>query len=203
MSIYILDLDPIKAANSLTIQHASNYIKRLKFSFTLAHLPTSRKPTYFSRVIPEVKYSKQNYVWFSEFYTELCKIVNPDNIIVDKFKPEFLYQCKNINFKNEDLKLDINEYNLTNEEIVLKHRLKYIRNCYPLRRFKNGYPSWYLKKDNLIFKRYNTRLRRDFKIEYYNGKYRYYIADYFNQWIEIEDVPEEIDGFINTLLFKD
>ena len=200
MAIFILDINPRKAAQSLTIPHATNYIKRLKFSFALAHVSDAKKPSYFSREIPEVTYSKQNYVWFSEFYRELCKMINPENIRVDIFKDEYVFLCKNIKFQSDELLFNIQQPKVTNEEIINNNRLKYIEKRYNHRKFKYGFPEWYLHLDNDVFKKYNSNLKRNFKIEYENGRYQYYVADYFNQWIKVKDVPLEIDGFILTIL---
>lgn len=200
MVVFILDMDPIKAAQSLTIQLATNYIKRLKFSFALAHVHHAKKPPHFSRVIPEVTYSKQNYAWYSEFYRALCEMINPENIKVDIFRDEYVFMCKEIKFKGEKLLFDINQTNISNEEIINKNRIAFIEKRYTHNKFVHGYPSWYLKIDGNIYKKYNRTLKRDFRIEYRDGRYRYYIADYFNQWEEIQDVPLEIDGFIQTIL---
>lgn len=200
MTLFILDIDPVQAAQSLATQHVENYIKRLKFSFALAHNENSRKPTVFSPIVQELTYSVENYIWFSEFFTELRKLMKDDNIRVDDFKEEYLFNYIGVKFNGNKLLLSLEHENKSNEDIINLNRLQYIQKCIPYRRFIKGYPSWYIKLDNDIYKKYNTSLRRDFKIVYEDNRYRYYVADCFNQWVEVQDVPIEIDGFITTLL---
>ena len=35
------------------------------------------------------------------------------------------------------------------------------------------------------------------------GRLRYYVAEYFNQWREIKDVPLEMDDFIKHFIRKE
>ena len=202
MALYLLDKDPILAAQCLTVQHMELYVKRLRYSFCIAHIPKYKKPAPIFGMIAELKYSRENYVWFSEFYTELCRQIKTEKLIVPEFTEDFVFDTTGIKFKNNGLVLNLEEEKEDIDVVVNKNRIRYIKKKYPVQKFIGGYPSWYLKIDNNLFKKYDSRLKRDFKIVYDRNRYRYYIADYFNQWVEITDVPLEIDDFITTLLYK-
>ena len=102
MEIRILDADPVKAAHSLIRQHVAMTLKVLRYSFAACHNPYVRTK-YRSRYVPTLRYSVENYVWFSEFYEELSEICNSQAQPVKEFNESLLYDCSGIKFKHSSL----------------------------------------------------------------------------------------------------
>ena len=200
MVLFILDLDPIKSAQSLSSMQIMNYIVKLQCSFTVAHSPSFKKNKNANKVIQEVLYSKENYIWFSEFYTALNKLVKVDKSRIIEFKDEYVFDVNKIKFKNSGLIFDVERTDVSIDTLINQNRVMYIQKNLKAQDFPCGYPSWYIKLDGKVYEKYSPRLRRNFRVVYENNRYNYYFADYFNQWVQVPDVPIEIDDFINSLL---
>ena len=205
--IYILDINPTQAAKDLTKVHKGRYVKFLQATFICAH---SRGLQYLTKkirrcVIKGVYYSRENYLWFSEFYEAIMKQINY-KVDLEGFDTSFLYNTEGINFKGSGLKLPNGENMVDSEgieKLILKNRIEYIKRDYNTQDFIGGYPSWYMLEDKVILdvqdNHSNIRLKivADSK-----NNYRYYVARYFNKWEEITNFPKEMNYFIKYLIRK-
>ena len=204
--MYILDYDPIKAARGLIRTHIVRYIKILQCSFVKMHSGFSMLPKYYmKKYMKNLYYSKENYLWFSEFYTELKKLINFNPTYIDRFDESMVYDTDGLVFHHKGLNLPQISTNPENVDLVLYNRMIYIKKNYDKSNFVGGkYPEWYVNISTEVMQKYDRNSGKGLKITVDdNGYYRYWIANYFNKWIEIKDVPKEIKYFINVLLTKD
>ena len=197
--LYILDEDPVKAARSLIQIHIIRYIKNLQYTFVKAHNRNKFRKNN-DHIFKIVYYSKENYIWFSEFYKELKRIINYEPDCVPEFNESLLFDISNMSFKGTGLMFsEENDVSTT----ILKHRAKYIKKNYDKKLFLCSFPEWYVCLNEELFNRYDNKSGKGLKITINkDGSYNYFVSNYFNKWIELEKVPKEIDYFINYLLVQ-
>lgn len=200
MEILILDVDPVLAARSLTTQLMQNYIIALKCTFTVCHRPSLHK-RYANNFCCAVKYSSENYIWFSQFYETLTDIVKSKVEIAD-FDESYVFDVEGVAFKNNGLSL-YPDSKLSIQDQIDVSRATFIKRNYHNSKFPCGLPSWYILTDCKIYEKYDYKLCKSFKVMHEKGRLRYYVAEYFNQWREIKDVPLEMDDFIKHFIRKE
>lgn len=198
MEIIILDADPVQAARSLIQEHIVKYIKYLKYTFVQCHYPNKTK--YRKYFVESAKYSIENYIWFSEFYAEMNKLINSQSE-VEFFNESLVFDCGGVSFKKKGLSL-YPDSKRSLESYINASRLMYIKSHYISEIFPAGPPEWYVDKNCKIYEQYDGKQGKSFRIMNERNRLRYYIAEYFNQWVEIKDVPLEIDNFIRHLVYR-
>ena len=200
MEIRILDADPIKAAHSLIRQHVVTTLKVLRYSFAACHNPHLRTK-YRQRYAPILRYSVENYVWFSEFYEELSEICNSQAQPIKEFNESLLYDCSGIKFKHSGLNLfPDTEGTLT--DLINASRVAYLKKGYDTSLFPLGVPEWYRDLNKIIYEKYDSKLDKGFRVTQTRSKLKYYTAEYFNQWVEILNVPKEMEDLIKHLVYR-
>lgn len=200
MKIRILDADPIKAARSLVYSHIRNTIKVLRFTFTACHnqmMFFKYKRGYASIV----KYSVENYVWFSEFYEELMKLCKSDIKGIKEFNESYLYDCSDIKFKHTGLNLFPDEKG-SFTDLLAASRLAYIEKGYNIKQFPVGVPEWYIDTNEIVYEKYDAKTDKSFRVVKTPTHFRYFIAEYFNQWVEIVGISQEIEELIKHLIYR-
>jgi hypothetical protein len=200
MEIRILDADPIKAAHSLIRQHVIATLRVLRFSFAACHNPYLRTQ-YRHRYVPILKYSVENYVWFSEFYDELMEICDSKGNVIKEFDESLLYDCSGIKFKHSGLNLfPDSKQSLT--DVLAASRVAYLKKGYDTLLFPAGIPEWYVDLNKVIYEKYDSKLDKGFRVAQTKKGLKYYTAEYFNQWIEILNVPKEMEDLIKHLVYR-
>lgn len=117
------------------------------------------------------------------------------------FPPPYIF--KTINKKGEDLySIEPVNIRLKRDDVVNKYRVMYIKKCYEVTDFNNGYPGWYILQDTTVFEDYNIKTNKRVRIDYRNGEFLYFIAGASDNWQQIIDVPIEMDYVVSALLFR-
>ena len=200
---YILDNDPVRAANYLTMDDSLEAVKLLSYTYNV--LKGEEKPKY--ALLERNMKMHAVFDWFAKFYTELIQSYNLDeyekvpyelkpkgkinnNLL---FFPPLVYRTKKIQEVKFPPKII---------DVVSKYRCLYIKKRVQLSDFKDGYPSWYVLSNMTLFEEYNIMTNIRVKLDFTEGEFRYYIAGASDNWKEIRDVPLEMDHVISALIFR-
>ena len=82
------------------------------------------------------------------------------------------------------------------------YRVLYIKEGYSLSDFEGGFPAWYTFSTTTLYEEYNPKTNKRVKIDFKNGEFFYYLAGASDNWVEIVDVPLEMDSVVSALLFR-
>lgn len=200
MKIRILDADPEKAARSLITPHVSVAINALRYTFA-AIRNSQMYRHYYNRFIHEVKYSAENYVWFSEFYECLTNLRKTEVSTIKEFNESLLYDCSGVKFKRSGLNL-FPDSKLPLMDQITANRAEYVKKGFDIKLFPVGVPDWYIDLNKIIYEKYDSKLDKGFRITQSKKGLKYFTAEYFNQWIEIVNVPKEMEELIKHLVYR-
>ena len=204
--MYILDENPELAARYLIRTHALKYLKCIECTMLYVHR-INRSWQYRKIIDKNIYYSYSNYVWFSEFYLALRKLL-PDYKIQEGFHKGLLYNYPEVQTHGDGLRFLPEETPESTKKSIKLDPISHNKVCYLKKQYKKsaflcGYPDWYLNTtSNLIFEDYFTKGRKGLRLTYEDGTYHFYTADFFNQWKEIKNVPYDIGIFIDYFLFN-
>lgn len=148
------------------------------------------------------------FFWIVTFFKELEKLLQVEEVypipFYDcskdgeiSFPPPYSFKKGKEGFRIEPVKLK-----LKSGDVVNMYRVVYIKNCYEVMDFIDGYPSWYILSDTTIFEEYNIKTNKRIRIDCNRGEFLYFIAGASDNWQQIVDVPLEIDYVIAALLFR-
>lgn len=207
----ILDKDPIYAARFIV----KDDLKRCCMVMRGAFKDIVNGTRVHELLIDTIMDSKDNFLWFVEFYKELVKIRNvPElDIPMDKcpknrgnaptvFQP-FGYTWNKI--KGEEIRFFITPKpsNVKGKDPINNYRIQYLLQDYDATDFQdNVYPAWYLLKNTTILEQYNEKTNTRIRLDFRNGGFIYMIAGASDNWEVVPEVPREMDHFISALLFR-
>ena len=216
--MYILDKCPIKAARYLTRSHVNYYILVIQLTFIKYYKDQSARGKGLE-CLRFIKVSMENYVWLVEFYKELqelykkyisktnsyrkgCKGFQDEMLIIPDYLP------------NEGLHFPINKYfsdkylgcspTTTTDKIddyIDFNRANYIYKCYRDYDFILTRPYWY---SDYIEKEFFSELD-DVMLKMVldrEGNFRFFYNKLKSGYIEIYNVPEEINLFMRVLYYN-
>lgn len=210
--IPILDLDPERAAKSLTKKDLVASYNLLKEVFTeFKEGNRKHKPLYDT-----ISHSNSNGLWFRTFLKEMEKCLQ----VKEKFKLPFGGRLKEHKF-NEPIPhilqpFDVIEkdsegyYKLRYKRLSTKgmspinnYRLLYIMSRFDMSDFQDDiYPRWYVFHDTTLFEQYDERINKRVRVDFRDDKLMYFIAGASDNWKEIENVPDEMSYVISALIFR-
>ena len=148
------------------------------------------------------------FIWIVTFFKEIEKILDvQDKLVIPPFE---VSECKEFSFPppytfreyGQKYRIEPINIKLKTDDVVNKYRVLYIKNCYAVTDFIDGYPSWYMLSDTTIFEEYNPKINRRIRIDCNRGEYLYFIAGASDNWQQIVNVPIEIDYVVTSLLFR-
>ena len=152
------------------------------------------------------------FSWLVSFCIQIENILGIEERIqipfykIDKYEePDFPppYTFKTIHRKSGDLYgIEPVDIRLRKDDVVNKYRVMYIKKCYELTDFNDGYPGWYILQDTTIFEDYNVKTNKRIRIDCRNGEFLYFIAGASDNWQQVIDVPIEMDYIVSALLFR-
>lgn len=203
----ILDRNPILAANFLTIEDS----KRIYKGMLNAYDSLKRGDNKYPFIQDSLLHSRKNFIWFAQYFKELEKIndgINSYKIPYDKFPesydtsenlfyPPFVVVKRGKNYVTKELK-----YRIPNLDPINLYRVQYIKRGCQLEDFREGFPAWYLIDQGTIYERYNEKTNLRVRIDFVGGEFVYFVAGASDNWMQIVDVPLEIDFVVSALLFR-
>ena len=195
----ILDYNPIKAADFLTIENSEEAFKLMLKVYK--NLNTSEQ----QYIILE-KLINLNFDWFASFTLELCNLLEKEPIQIPYERAQYTEPQEPIFFpplKYYKGKVKPKYFNVPSRDPVDHHRIRYIGEAYELTDFRDGFPVWYMFSNTTIYERYSAKTNVRARIDYRDGVLNYYLAGASDNWKNIVGVPLEMDDIISSLIFRD
>ena len=198
---YILDSDPIRAANSLTLEDEVSIMKLVKETYE--KLGEKDQPNIaFEKML---RYSKSNFDWFALFAIELFRI-NEQKVEVPYNKVRItgemtdLFLFPPLTYSGGKAKADLPRGTEVNP--IVQYRILYISQAHEAQEFRDGFPAWYVFSDTTLYEHYSNTTGVRARIDFNNGEFHYYIAGASDNWKQIVGVPLEMDSIVSNLLFR-
>ncbi len=200
----ILDEDPVLATKYLSLADSSHFINVLIQTYN-----NLGEDNQVNIALEELMlHSKVNYEWFRSFTLALNQLENEGreiyipsediaNLRTDDTQLVFVPPLEYKYQKVSPIRIHAKDNN-----VITLNRVLYIREGYSKADFRKGYPSWYSLSEVTIFERYNPKTNKRVRIDFKNGEFKYYMAGASDCWIEIVDVPLEMDHVVSALLFR-
>ena len=153
---YILDRDPIKAANYLTIKDSTLALELLLRAYDSIEEGTNEYPILQYCIV----WSHANFEWFVLFTLELIRIVTGEE---GEFK--FPYEARQerkfdplsffppLEYKNK--RAIVRKFRKEFTNVVDAYRVLYLSHRYDLHDFRDGFPSWYTLGSLSVFEEYS------------------------------------------------
>lgn len=206
--IPILDEEPSFAAKFLTKKDLKNSYLLLKETFEEINKGNPfHIPLYYT-----ILASRFNFMWFVNFLREIEQILDEEELVIDFSKTPTnrgeeleVYQpfLSGYRSKTRSPYLYYNRSNVEDQTPINNYRKKYIGANYDLSEFQDDqYPGWYLLHDTTVFEQYNEKTNTRVRIEFRNGEFMYFVAGASDNWLQIDDVPREMDHVVSALLFR-
>jgi len=203
----ILDYDAVFAAQSLTKGDVKVVYRNLKDCFS--HLGENKYPILENSIL----YSVENFMWFSTFFKKVEEIyVGADEnfqINYDKVPEESKglmfqtpYYVREIANKDNMHSLAPYTFKLRTNDAVNMYRVLYIKRDLEIDEFYDGFPGWYIMKNTTVFEKYNEKTNVRVRIDFRDGEFYYYVCGASDAWLQIEDVPIEMDDVVSAILFR-
>lgn len=201
----VLDRDPVFAAEFLTKEDT-----KAAYSFLLLVFKAIEEGSLDEYVLVNKFLNKNEkaYKWLVTFFKELEKVLEVERRKIPLYdckvneEVDFPPPCRVSKKHKEKYGLKPIEIKLNKDDTINKHRVMYIKGCYELEDFYNGYPSWYELSDTTVFENYNVKTNRRIRIDCRKGEFLYFIAGASDNWQQIIEVPLEMDYVIAALLFR-
>lgn len=229
--IFILDEDPVRCAQYLTTEHIKKYMEYIVYSIinhrgteTLKNKVEVNK----KHRVDYMFYNQRTAYWFYSLYNEMQEIykkrfgkyykvtehfkdtwindmsgvTGPMEIKDKAHKSARLLDYKYIHKKYEDI---FSCYKSTLNKavgVISKYRVMYMILGYMNSEFPSGAPAWYSNMKTTIWKSFNKMTRLYYRIDTnIEGKYSYYYSVDDKNWIEIQNIPMELRGLIDGIIF--
>lgn len=201
----VLDYDATFAAQSLCKEDMRACYNFLKLIFQAIENNTLNEYVIMNDFLSD---NSKAFFWIVTFFKEIEKLLQVEEAYSVPFydfkdskklsfpPPYSFKKCK------EGCKIVPIELNLKSDDVVNKYRVMYIKNCYEVTDFIDGYPSWYVLSDTTIFEEYNVKTNKRIRIDCNKGEFLYFIAGASDNWQQIVDVPLEMDYVVASLLFR-
>lgn len=229
--IFILDNDATYCAHSLITEHIKKYIEYIVYSMIMFRgteavinkSGASEKPR-----VDYMFYNQRTAYWFYTLYKEMQEIYKNRfgryYKVSEYFRDSWLFDMNRIkgpmNVKHKAHKgarlpndtcireyyKDIYEpYASTIDKISARtgrFRVMYMIMGYLNSEFPSGAPAWYNNMKATIWKSFNKMTRLYYRIDTsVDGVYTYYYSVDDKNWIEIKDIPFELRGLIDGIIF--
>ena len=198
----ILDVNPIQAANSLTLKDELEVIELIRDTYK-----NIKKESQINIALERtLLYSKFNFDWFASFVLELCKLNDktieiPYKDVEDLPKEkEDLFLFPPLKYKKGIVFADLPRD--TQLHPIVQYRIIYISQAHESNEFRDGFPAWYTFSNTTLYERYSNATGVRARIDFNNGEFHYYVAGASDNWKQIVGVPLEMDGIVASLLFK-
>ena len=197
----ILDIDPVFAADFLTIEDSKKCFEWMKEVYK--YLTLEKQPHKVLET--SILYSKKNFDWFASFALKLAELNEGTIEIPYQYReelrqgPEFVYFPP---LKIHKGLVMFKYFKTRDTNPIIHHRIKYIKEAYEVEDFRDGYPAWYMLSNTTIFERYDSKTGVRSRIDFNNGELHYYIAGASDNWKKLVGVPLEMDYIISSLLFR-
>lgn len=229
--IFVLDEDPKLCAKCFTTSHIKKYIEYIVYTiinyrgtetakrksevdnkFRIDYMFYNQRTTYwFYTLYNEMqeiykkrfgKYYKVTEYFQDTWINDLQGISGPMDIKHKAHKSAKLPDYKSMHKKYEDL---FSCYKSTLNKAVgatAKFRVMYMLMGYLNSEFPQGAPAWYSNMKATIWKSFNKMTRLYYRIDTnIEGKYSYYYSADDKNWIEIQNIPLELRGLIDGIIF--
>lgn len=202
----ILDRDPVLAAQFLSIEDS-----KAVYSFLLLVFKAIEEGRLEEYLIMNLflNNSGDAYVWLIIFFKELESLMEAEPIDIPNFQaasdneldfpPPFTIREST---KYHTCRIDPVKIRLKGNDVINRYRYLYIKKCYDLEDFRDGYPAWYMLNDTTVFEDYNLKTNRRIRIDFRDGEFLYFVSGASDNWKQIVDVPLEMDYVISALLFR-
>ena len=228
MPIYILDEDYRLCALSYTTEHLRKYIEYITWSICRRFGDTSvKREAGKHERIDYMFYNQRTAYWFYQLYLEMQtihrKVFGADykvtNLLDYKWINEFHgvsgpivkhKQCKPIRFpipeliykQNKDILEPYEKQIFRLRTPITRYRIMYMINGYLNSEFPAGAPAWYNCMRGTIYEAFNKMTRMYYKIDTsVEGVYTYYYSNNGKNWHEIKNVPLDMRGLIDSIIF--
>jgi hypothetical protein len=229
--IFILDENPKLCASYLTVHHLQQYIEYIIYSIINFRATQTIKNKVDIEKKPRVDYmfyNQRTAFWFYTLYQEMQEIYKKRfgkyYKVTEYFNEKWLFDLTRVtgpmNVKNKAHKgarlLDfpclwnsfkdlLEPYENTLKKIrnrIGKFRVMYMLMGYLYSEFPLGAPAWYNNMKATIWNSYNKMTRLYYRIDTnIEGVYSYYYSIDNKNWTEIKNIPTELRGLIDGIIF--
>lgn len=230
--IFLLDEDPKLCALSLAMKHVKEYIEYITYSIIkFRGTPFVKKETDVENKprVDYMFYNQRTAYWFYTFYNELQRIHKEKTgryyKVTEHFKETWINDMQRVTGPMDVKRKAYKGVRLPNEKCVrekyqdiyqhykwtidkINSKIGRFRVMYMLLGFLNsefpcGAPAWYNTLKATIWKSFNKMTRLYYRIDTsVEGKYSYYYSVDDKNWIEIKNIPFEMRGLIDGIIFS-
>ena len=199
----ITDLNPIYAANFLTVTDCEESFNLLKDTFNKLGKKDQKNIVLEKLIL----YNKDSFEWYTSFALQLAELNESTIKIPYNVKENVLLGDRKIAIL-PPIKLSRgmvvpNLFKVEDERPLTQNRIKYIGEVHEAEEFKDGYPAWYMLSNTTIFEKYDAKTGVRSRIDFNNGEFHYYISGASDNWKKLVGVPLEMDYVVSSLLFRD
>ena len=200
----ILDKDSSLAASFLSLIDREEWLVILQDIF-LSLGQESQKHKALEEVILD---NEANYDWFVNFALVLNQLANEGRefFIPSKSEVEFRTDLSELRFlppiNHSGRKVSVRKIKVKDNNIISMYRVLYIKEGFSLSDFEGGFPAWYTLSSTTLYEEYNPKTNKRVRIDFKNGEFYYFLAGASDNWVQIVDVPLEMDSVISSLLFR-
>lgn len=229
--IFVLDEDPKLCALALTTEHIKKYIELIVYTVInyrgTDYFIEKNNISSYPR-IDYMFYNQRTANWFYDLYREMQNVYKKrfgkTYRVIEGFKPEWIgdltriqapsnvtrRQYRGVRLPSEKSIFKKYENIFTNYKNVIskasnrisKFRVMYMVMGYLNSEFPSGAPAWYCCMKTTIWNSYNKMTRLYYRIDTtVDGKYSYYYSADNKNWIEIQNIPLEMRGLIDGIIF--
>lgn len=229
--IFVLDEDPVLCASYLTTAHIQQYIEYIVYSiikFRGSQTIINKSDAEEKPRVDYMFYNQRTAYWFytlykemqeiykrrfgryykvTEYFNELwlfnmTKITGPMNVKNRAHKSARLLDFTCIWDKYKDLLEPYENLFKKFRGRLSRFRLTYMIMGYLYSEFPFGAPAWYGNMKATIWKSFNKMTRLYYRIDTnIEGVYSYYYSVDDKNWIEIQNIPVELRGLIDGIIF--
>ena len=209
--IPILDREPEFAAKFLTKED----LEYAYLLLTMAFEEIREEKHKHIIIIDTIMSTVENFLWYTAFLKAIEQalyIEDEDSFTVPmekcpskkelkkrvKFQPPF-----RVDKGRKGWKVNYTSNIAHVDDPIKMYRVQYILSEYDIEDFQDDvFPAWYVIKDTTIFEQYNERTNTRVKVTFNDGEFRYFIAGASDRWLEIVDVPLEMDHIVSALILR-
>ena len=229
--LFVLDDDAKICAHYLTTEHIKKYIEYIVYSIIMfrgSDLARRKSEAELKPRVDYMFYNQRTAYWFYTLYNEMQEIYKKrfgkQYKVSEYFNPVWLFDMKKVtgpmSVKNKAHKgvrlpndaslrkkyeIIYEPYHLTLHRIKLRtgrFRVMYMIMGYMNSEFPAGAPAWYSNMKSTIWKSFNKMTRLYYRIDTnVEGIYSYYYSVDDKNWIEIQNIPVELRGLIDGIIF--
>ena len=226
--LFIVDEDPVRLAQALTTDLIKKYIEYIVYSLIVKKGTKTAIKSSGALEKPRVDYmffNQRTAYWFFRLYTEMQeiykKLTGKKYRVSEHFKEEWVNNVQRIKSpaKESFKSIRLLAYTLLQSKYkeiyepyktiladtisnTSKFRIMYMVMGYLNSEFPFGAPAWYNSYKTTIWKSFNKMTRLYYRIDTsVDGVYTYYYSVDDKNWIEIKNIPPDMRGLIDGIIF--